>query len=124
MRDKAPTSEPDQTSRSTGSNQTNICPINTHRQVRAILCINHFTECRSKYKEYNVLFGCREREGERERFFDNLRIVVRSHYSLYKTMTLVKTVLFSCFMTVYQLVPVKHPNLTLITKYNVKEKII
>lgn len=30
--DKAPTSEPDQTSRSTGSNQTNICPINTHRQ--------------------------------------------------------------------------------------------
>uniref|UniRef100_A0A8W8J195 Pleiotrophin/Midkine C-terminal domain-containing protein n=1 Tax=Magallana gigas TaxID=29159 RepID=A0A8W8J195_MAGGI len=32
VRDKAPTSEPDQTSRSTGSNQTNICPINTHRQ--------------------------------------------------------------------------------------------
>lgn len=32
MRDKVPTLEPDQTSRSTGSNQTNICPTNTHRQ--------------------------------------------------------------------------------------------
>lgn len=32
VRDKVPTLEPDQTSRSTGSNQTNICPTNTHRQ--------------------------------------------------------------------------------------------